>query len=336
MERLVKRFACGQDKIAVRRVELDDLTHTEWSDARIYRLDEHPRGMDALRRTQVYLELAGKAIAALYCTKERPPQDLLHVTCTGYVAPSPAQRFVAERGWGEFTNVTHVYHMGCYASIPALRIGSSYLRGGLAPASPEQTVDIVHTEICSLHVDPLLHTPEQLVIQSIFADGFIAYSLRENPLNHGAAAFELLGLANTIIADSADCMQWLASGFGMHMVLSRDVPERIVGGLNEFLKRLADSAALDSTKVRTARFAVHPGGPKILDFVQRHLALGEEQLHHSRQILAMRGNMSSATLPHVWQSLLEDPSVQDGEFVVSLAFGPGLTVCGAIMRKVRA
>ncbi|MGC4069030.1 MAG: hypothetical protein QM784_31180 [Polyangiaceae bacterium] len=268
MERLVKRFACGQDKIAVRRVELDDLTHTEWSEARVYRLDQHPRGMDAFRRTQVYMELAERAISAMYRTRESPPQDLLHVTCTGYAAPSPAQRFVSGRGWGSHTNVTHVYHMGCYASIPALRIGSSYLRGGVSLSGSSQTVDVVHTELCSLHVDPLVHTPEQLVIQSIFADGFIAYSLCPDLIDIGTRAFELLGLANVVISGSADCMQWLVSSFGMQMVLSRDVPDRIADNLKDFLKRLTESASLDTAQIRSARFAVHPGGPKILDFVR--------------------------------------------------------------------
>ena len=43
--------------------------------------------------------------------------------------------------------------------------------------------------------------------------------------------------------------------------------------------------------------------------------------------------MSSATLPHVWMRLLEDDAVASGTLVVSLAFGPGLTICGGIFRK---
>jgi predicted naringenin-chalcone synthase len=43
--------------------------------------------------------------------------------------------------------------------------------------------------------------------------------------------------------------------------------------------------------------------------------------------------MSSATLPHVWARLLDDTSVAPGTPIVSLAFGPGLTVCGGLFRK---
>jgi predicted naringenin-chalcone synthase len=43
--------------------------------------------------------------------------------------------------------------------------------------------------------------------------------------------------------------------------------------------------------------------------------------------------MSSATLPHIWMRLLEASDVPVGTPVVSLAFGPGLTVAAALMVK---
>jgi hypothetical protein len=46
--------------------------------------------------------------------------DLIHVSCSGYAAPSPAQRLLAEKRWHS-TAVTHSYHMGCYGAFPAIR-----------------------------------------------------------------------------------------------------------------------------------------------------------------------------------------------------------------------
>jgi predicted naringenin-chalcone synthase len=43
--------------------------------------------------------------------------------------------------------------------------------------------------------------------------------------------------------------------------------------------------------------------------------------------------MSSATLPHIWQALVADDRVKDGALILSLAFGPGLTVSGNLLRK---
>jgi predicted naringenin-chalcone synthase len=44
--------------------------------------------------------------------------------------------------------------------------------------------------------------------------------------------------------------------------------------------------------------------------------------------------MSSATLPHIWQQMARSALVKEGDLVVSLAFGPGLTLSGAVLRKV--
>ncbi|MEK7339940.1 MAG: 3-oxoacyl-[acyl-carrier-protein] synthase III C-terminal domain-containing protein, partial [Verrucomicrobiota bacterium] len=63
------------------------------------------------------------------------------------------------------------------------------------------------------------------------------------------------------------------------------------------------------------------------------LGLSFAQVAHSKFILQQFGNMSSATLPHVWKEILEDPKVVSGSLIISLAFGPGLTICGSIMEK---
>ncbi|HSW73216.1 MAG TPA: 3-oxoacyl-[acyl-carrier-protein] synthase III C-terminal domain-containing protein, partial [Chlamydiales bacterium] len=84
-----------------------------------------------------------------------------------------------------------------------------------------------------------------------------------------------------------------------------------------------------------ARFAVHPGGPKILQQIQKELGLKDSQMENSFSILKNYGNMSSATLPHIWESMLREDSIRDKELIVSLAFGPGLSICGALMEKCR-
>jgi predicted naringenin-chalcone synthase len=80
-------------------------------------------------------------------------------------------------------------------------------------------------------------------------------------------------------------------------------------------------------------FAVHPGGPKIIDRVRQVLELTDVQVQTSRDVLFDHGNMSSATLPHIWMRLAADEGVAPGTLVASLAFGPGLTVCGGLFRK---
>ena len=336
MTHRLARFGCGQDKIASRAHELADCSHTRWSDMQVYRLDDQPTGVGALARTRFFTKTVEGVFDRLYSECGTPPTDILHVTCTGYDSPSAAQRMVARKGWGANTRVFHVYHMGCYAAFPALRVAGALATGsGRLGPSLFSPIDVVHTEICSLHLSPLAHTPEQLVVQTLFADGFIAYGVvDQSSWNQRSPALELLAQDEQIVPDSTDAMTWTCSDWGMEMGLSREVPERIAGVLVAFVDRLAERAGVGHQELREAVYAVHPGGPKILDRAREVLRLDETQLACSRKVLLQRGNMSSATLPHVWMELIHDTDIAAGRAIVSLAFGPGLTICGAIMRKV--
>ena len=129
-------------------------------------------------------------------------------------------------------------------------------------------------------------------------------------------------------------MSWVLSDAGMTMTLSRDVPERIGDALRVFVTDLYRDAGLDvHAELARSVFAVHPGGPRIVDGVRERLELTQAQVQASRDVLFAFGNMSSATLPHIWQQLSDDPRVARGTLIVSLAFGPGLTMCGALLRK---
>lgn len=140
MRRRIERFGCGSDQIASRDVELDDCTRQEFSKMDLYSLDRCPSGAAARARTEAYEKAAHKAIASLYADVDRAPSDLVHVTCTGYVSPSAAQRLVEGKGWGSDTRVSHAYHMGCYAALPALRIAAGLLHdrsgGGMPSGAP--------------------------------------------------------------------------------------------------------------------------------------------------------------------------------------------------------
>jgi predicted naringenin-chalcone synthase len=144
----------------------------------------------------------------------------------------------------------------------------------------------------------------------------------------------LITTREEIVPGTEDAMTWMVSDFGMQMTLSRKVPDHIRAGLGPFLDNLAASADLTSEQLfEKAIFAIHPGGPRIIDEIAEHLGLHPDQVLASNTILGNYGNMSSATLPHVWKSILEDETVQPGTLIVSLAFGPGLTIAGAILRK---
>jgi predicted naringenin-chalcone synthase len=135
-----------------------------------------------------------------------------------------------------------------------------------------------------------------------------------------------------LLPDSKQDMTWVASQFGMQMSLSKDVPTKIALALSDFISEVCQELDLSWEHLQAnADFAIHPGGPKILTLAQELLLISDEQIKASKEILRERGNMSSATLPHIWQRLLEHPS--DKKYVLSLAFGPGLTIFGAVFER---
>ena len=325
--RVLERCACPPERISRRGVSVADARTTAWDTNAIYDLTLHPHGRGSGARTQRFSEVVDSYFADAYVDELSAPDDLIHVTCTGYVSPSGAQQLVARRGWGAYTRVSHAYQMGCYAAVPAVRMAAAYL--AMEAPSPWR-VDIVHTELCSLHLDPSDHRIEQLVVQSLFADGLIRYSMIADD---GSPGLRLRALHEQLLPDSAQAMSWMVSDCGMQMTLARDVPERIAGALRGFVLELFRRAGLDAGRMKGCVWAVHPGGPKIIDRVRDVLELDEAQVAASRQVLFDYGNMSSATLPHIWMRLVEDGGVPRGTLIPSLAFGPGLTVCGALFEK---
>ncbi len=278
-------------------------------------------------RAIYYGERAHEVLKELYPAKGVRPAHIVHVTCTGYLSPSAPQRLVDDNHWNGQTDVTHAYHMGCYAALPAVRMAE----GLVAARSPN--VDIVHNEMCSLHFSTNDHSIEQLLVQSLFADGHIKYSAV--PVDEAASGFRVLNIGEQIVRDSHQDMSWAPTGLGMKMSLSKDVPSKIGGSLRSFLMRLlgAQDEQIFAKTLREADFAIHPGGPKIIEAVQSILELRPDQVVASQEVLKERGNMSSATLPHVWQKMLAQKG-EPNKLVVSLAFGPGLTIFGALFERI--
>ena len=307
---LLERFGCGPEAIGFRSgVELDILS-AELCNS------------DLSQKMKIYDEHCGRYLKSLFAKTEmkNQPEDIIHVSCTGYIAPSPVQQALS-RAEQFRSRVTHFYHMGCYAAMPATRW--SALRG----QSQTGRTQIIHTELCSLHFRPSSEI-QDWVVQSLFADGFISYEITDQAPPRG---LKILRSAEALLPTSLDLMSWNLSAMAFQMTLSRDVPKIIAGRVQNFVEQLMHGVDLRQAKIY---FAVHPGGPKIIQQVQAELKLEPWQTAASRDILYRYGNMSSATVPHIWHKLVSESEVLAGSFVVSLAFGPGLSISGQLAQVV--
>ena len=115
--------------------------------------------------------------------------------------------------------------------------------------------------------------------------------------------------------------------------LSRAVPDHIkanvAGVIEAFLAR--HGLAVEDVDV----WAIHPGGPRVIESTAEALGVAHAvKARHSHDVLRERGNMSSTTLPHIWDRIAQDETIASGAVVCSVAFGPGLTVATNLLQKV--
>ena len=319
--KMLNRFGCGPSQIRQRRTWLPEFLNA--NEPGLFPTSPQSEQPSMEERSDVFQRQMGLALKNLYAQKSLAPNYLLHVTCTGYASPSVAQELVIEKKWP--TAVQHLYHMGCYAAIPAVRTAQ-----GLLAIEKKSLIEILHTEFCTLHFNMHTTAPEQLVVQSLFADGCIRYQATHEKPND-VPSLKVLATHEQILADSSADMTWNLANFGFAMTLSREVPQKIVQHIKPFLEHLFSKASLSLSEISNLTAAIHPGGPKIIDAVKNVLELKEEQIATSRKVLFENGNMSSATVPFIWKDVLENHKAASSPYVLSLAFGPGLTIAGSLL-----
>jgi predicted naringenin-chalcone synthase len=328
--RVLERVAVGGNPIERRGHALREIGSTAWDSHEIYDLRRDPRGASRSQRARTFAAIAGEYLSAEYPATATPPDELVFVSCTGRVSPSPAQRLVIERGWTTATRVRHAYDLRCHAAIPALAMAASGVLERTAPASAVARVDVVHTELCSLHFDPTTSSLEQLVMQSLFADGFARYAVSRRPDGPG---LRLLAISE-VPAPNGDGNDAVIADVGMQVSLGHRLTDRVEQAGVPLVADLYRRAGRDREGDRGRLLAAfHPGGPRTIDRLRDGLALTDRQVRFSYDVLRDHGNMSSVTLPAIWARIVGDASVPQGTPVLSLAFGPGLALCGALFEK---
>ncbi|MFV5685513.1 3-oxoacyl-[acyl-carrier-protein] synthase III C-terminal domain-containing protein [Flavobacterium sp. GB2R13] len=287
-------------------------------------------------RMEWFKRKMGYVFDEFYSNTISSPENLIHVTCSGYSSPSVAQEAVIERDW-ETVQVTHSYHMGCYGAFPAIRTGRSLL----SSSETKGRVDVVHTELLSAHLNLVEFSNSNTMICSLFADGFIGYSLfdeesfMEDDSFPEKKGLRILASHEVIIPDSLEDMSWDLGEYNFLMTLSKRVPVFIRKNIKPFLTTLCKKVDIDLDKEKSKmHFAIHPGGPKIIDYVIDAIGLSKDQASWSYEILRRLGNMSSATIPHIFNEIVNDPNIKSGTKVVAMAFGPGLTATGLLLEKI--
>jgi predicted naringenin-chalcone synthase len=281
------------------------------------------------RRMERYLDesvpLATDAVARALAAADLRPADvglLAVVSCTGYATPGVDHHLAAKLGFPASLQRLLIGHMGCYGAVPGLGAIADYVTARQQPAV------LVCVELSSLHLQPPTADMEQIVAHSLFSDAAAAVVM-EPAAGSQSGGVALIDVAAHTIADAASLMTWSVTDTGFRMTLDRQVPDVLAAHVGPAVDELLARNNLRRGDV--AAWAVHPGGPRILDVVADRLGLADDDLAESRHVLAEHGNCSSATLLLVLGELRRRP-LQPGAAVIAMAFGPGLTLYACLLR----
>lgn len=289
-------------------------------------LNEDVSGWSTAQRMRRFqadaLPLAKEAVSGALSAAPFSADDiglLATVSCTGYSNPGLDVQLAKDLGMPASLRRLAIGHMGCYAAIPGLAAVSDFVTAHRRPAV------LVCTELPSLHVQPPPHDAEQTVAHSLFADACSAVVVA--PSDQAGQGLDVVAVETLTDAASTEDMTWDITDHGFRMTLSRRVPAVVGRHVPALVDRLLAHRGLDREDVR--HWAIHPGGPRIIDAVQRALELTDADVEHSRDILSRYGNCSSAT---ILLNLASIGPVDSGDHVIAMAFGPGLTVTGALLQ----
>lgn len=247
---------------------------------------------------------------------------LVTVSCTGYATPGIDVRLARDLGMSPDLKRIFVGHVGCHAALPALDVARNFV------AVQERPAVLLCLELPSLHLQPASTELEDVVVHALFSDAASALVL-ESPAR-GRGGFSVLDSISMTDSSAADAMTWTITNTGFRMSLSRHIPDIVAASVGPLVDQLL--ARNDLGRLDVDHWAVHPGGPRILDVVADRLGLGDDALAASRKVLANHGNCSSTTMLLVLEELAVSAASVEGDYVVAISFGPGLTLCGALLR----
>jgi alkylresorcinol/alkylpyrone synthase len=278
---------------------------------------------ERMRRYAVEAPPLGKeAVAGALAASGVAAEDvglLVVVSCTGYGTPGLDIRVAADLGMGADAQRLVIGHMGCYAALPGLGAARDHVLASGRPAV------LLCLELTSLHLQPPTADMGQVVSHALFGDAAAAVVVEPGP----AGGPRIVDVVARTDPGTADHMTWEVTDHGFRMGLSPQVPAVLARHVGPLVADLLGRHGLTASDVDC--WAVHPGGPRILDTVATGLDLPADALDASRRVLADRGNCSSATVLMVLDELRAAGRPRPGRSAVVLAFGPGLTLYAVLL-----
>ncbi|KAL7206884.1 hypothetical protein ACSBR2_019563 [Camellia fascicularis] len=295
------------------------------------------------------LDICNKAVtqmaieASQSCIKKwgRPISGITHLV---YVSSSearlPGGDLYLARGLG-LSPETHrvmLYFMGCSGGVAGLRVAKD-----IAENNPGSRVLLATSETTIIGFrPPNPDRPYDLVGAALFGDGAGAIVIGSDPIpSIERPLFELHTAIQHFLPDTEKIIDGRLTEEGINFKLSRALPQIIEDNIEGFCGKLMEIVGYSEKDYNKMFWAVHPGGPAILNRLEKRLDLEPEKLGASRRALADYGNASSNTIVYVLEYMVEENlkmkkenQENSDEWGLILAFGPGITFEGILARNL--
>ena len=282
-----------------------------------YTIEPRPLSQINAEYAEKSVELGLEVTAQALTQADMSPSDVdlfITVSCTGVMIPSLDAHIATEMGFRSDVRRLPITELGCAAGAAGLGRAWEYIT-----AFPDRTALLVAVELPTLTFQRDNFSQANLISAVLFGDGAagVVVTGRDVP------GPRILASECFLFPNSLDVMGFELRDSGFHIVLSKDVPEiirqRVKGLVDGFLARQG------LRREDISAFLLHPGGQKLLSFVQQELDLSPSDTEISWDALRRFGNLSSASVLFILQEFLMRRELPSGSYGLLLAFGAGLT-----------
>jgi alkylresorcinol/alkylpyrone synthase len=182
-------------------------------------------------------------------------------------------------------------------------------------------------EICSAcyFVDDTMDT---IIGNAICADGAAAFLITGDGRIAGGPA--VLDSESCVASEHINKVGFEHKNNKLRVILANEVRYLAAPLIERALDVLLKRNRLSRSDIRF--WVAHPGGRKVINNLQKHLGLTDEQLRFSRAVLRNFGNMSSPTVMFVLEEVMRTGDPQPGDWGVMVALGPGMAAEAALLR----
>ena len=289
---------------------------------------EELHGLESKSRAwaDVALVLGERAIRAALGEAGLEASDismLMTTTVTGIAVPSLDARLMNVLPFATDLKRVPLFGLGCLGGAAGLARASEYLL-----AFPEEAAILLSVELCSLTLQREDASIANLISVGLFGDGAAAIVLAgaRHPLAMAGSSPSpgtqprVVASRSVFFPNTERVMGWDMIDTGFKIVLSSEVPAIVEKHVPDAVDSFLGAHGLSRTDI--AAWVMHPGGPKVIDALERSLALPEDALRGTREGLARVGNMSSASVLFLFDEFRRERAPSKGAYGLLMAMGP--------------